>query len=456
MVKRTVLAMNMIRKALRFIALTSAIAGIAMALTLLILGLTTQHAMASLPTGPGTSALTSVAAAPNGGLWVQVDGGVDNDDNRGSRTIALNGAPQYQSVPYRGSIATVPGQEGYWIVTDKGAIYPKGAAPDLCGGQLSSCSGFPSNPVPGEQIVAIAAMPDGEGFWAVGFDGKVWTAGTAVSYGDVTEECCRAIATGIAATPSGRGYYIVLNDGGVFSFGDAIFYGSTGGNKPGGHDVTGIALSYNAQGTVNGYWLVADDGGVFTFGAAPFLGSTGGNNGGSKVTSITARTNDFGYAWVHENGAVGFSDAPNMVITSVQFGTVLGPLFGGTEPGTPLGIFAANGSTSQQWQLKPVSAPVQPGSVVQLVNVRNGLCADVTGHYPTDVTIIQYPCKSSTEGRFNQLWTIGNQNGITQFVAHGVSFNHPNNYTLAGDANGNLSLVLGTATNPGWTLSNVP
>jgi hypothetical protein len=79
---------------------------------------------------------------------------------------------------------------------------------------------------------------------------------------------------------------IFLTDGGVYSFGDAVFYGSTGGNKPGRHDATGVALSIGENGTVNGYWMVASDGGVFSFGSAPFWGSTGGNAGDNRVTSI--------------------------------------------------------------------------------------------------------------------------------------------------------------------------
>ncbi|MGA6973179.1 MAG: hypothetical protein WBY93_16220 [Candidatus Binatus sp.] len=92
---------------------------------LLILSLAPLPAMPSLPTGPGTNILTSFAASPNGGFWVQVDGGIDNDENGGSRTLAIGGAPQFNSVPYRGSIAAIPGHEGYWIVTDRGAIFVK-------------------------------------------------------------------------------------------------------------------------------------------------------------------------------------------------------------------------------------------------------------------------------------------------------------------------------------------
>src|SRR5271156_6643637 len=70
------------------------------------------------------------------------------------------------------------------------------------------------------------------------------------------------------------------------SFGDAVFYGSTGGTKPNGHPISGIATSIDATGAVNGYWLVIRDGGVLSFGSAPFWGSSGGND--SVVTSIVS------------------------------------------------------------------------------------------------------------------------------------------------------------------------
>src|ERR1700678_1553084 len=81
------------------------------------------------------------------------------------------------------------------------------------------------------------------------------------SYRTATPAMTIRLPAGSFATPTGLGYYIVMADGGVHARGDAAFYGSTGGSRPGGHDVTGIALSYDLRGNVNGYWLVADDGG---------------------------------------------------------------------------------------------------------------------------------------------------------------------------------------------------
>jgi hypothetical protein len=108
-----------------------------------------------------------------------------------------------------------------------------------------------------------------------------------------------------------------VGDGGVHARGnDVPLFGSTGGNRPGVHNFSGLALSIGWNGKVNGYWLVASDGGVHAFGAAPFWGSTGGNNGGSLVTNIVSypapRPDDLqqtrGYAWVHANGTVGVAE----------------------------------------------------------------------------------------------------------------------------------------------------
>ena len=75
----------------------------------------------------------------------------------------------------------------------------------------------------------------------------------------------------MAATPDGRGYWLAASDGGIFAYGDAGFYGSTGGmplNKP----VVAMAATPDGR----GYWLAASDGGIFAYGDADFYGFTGG------------------------------------------------------------------------------------------------------------------------------------------------------------------------------------
>ncbi len=244
--------------------------------------------------------LTSIAASPSGGWWTQVDR-IDPAYEGPSWTGTHHGATDLGSSDTRGSIAPRP-QGGYWIVGFNGEIIAKGGAPEVCGGDLSTCSGFKKN-METKQIVAAATTPSGNGFYAVGRDGAVWTVGDAVSYGDVMGGS--AVPTGIATTIEG-GYYIVMHDGGVHAR-NATFHGSTGGNPPGGHEITGIAVSRDVLNRTDGYWLVGTDGGVHPFGTAPFLGSSGGDNGGSRVLGIAATHDGQHYAWVHHSGKVELS-----------------------------------------------------------------------------------------------------------------------------------------------------
>jgi hypothetical protein len=391
--------------------------------------LTAGRAVASLPSLSGQGSVTSIAAAPKGGFWLQIDG---RRSGVASGTQAIDGAPQFENVPVPGSIAAIPGQEGYWVVTETGTIYARGSAPQLCGGQLSNCSNFPTDPGKSSYIVAAAATPDGHGLWAVGLSGHLWTAGSAPALGDAIKD---ATPTGIVGTPSGKGYYIVMNDGGVYSFGDAVFYGSTGGKRPGGHAATGLALSLNAVGDVTGYWMVFEDGGVFTFGDAPFLGSSGGVS--EDITSIVAFPDGHSYAWVHDNGQISLSQKiTGVVITSKDYGTVWDLPDSSTEPSTALQLFPADGATSQQWQIFPTN---QGQKIVQLVNLNSGLCADLTSDR-TGAFLIQYLCKGKTEGWDNQRFKVTTDaSGRTDFAPLG----HPE------------YRVVGNGKSAGLTLQNV-
>lgn len=271
-------------------------------------------ARASLPVGTNDIYLTSFAAAPNGGFWLQIDPRLSNRDG----TYNIDGAPNLGEIRGAGSIIARPGGVGYWIVAPYGGIVERGDAPVLCRRDLSTCSGFQSGR--GGDIVAAAATPDGMGLWALGQDGAVWTAGTAQSYGDKKRGWCypSCYASGMASTPTGRGYVLLHEDGTISAFGDAKHYGDSGGRRPNGTRATGIALSRNINGDVNGYWVAYEDGGVRSYGGAPFLGSTGGDNGGSKVVNLIALSNGRSYAWIHQDGRVEFSRPPANVTDLLQ------------------------------------------------------------------------------------------------------------------------------------------
>jgi N-acetylmuramoyl-L-alanine amidase len=116
-------------------------------------------------------------------------------------------------------------------------------------------------------IVAVAATPDGGGYWEVAADGGVFAFGDAPFYGSMgAKPLNRPI---VAAAATGGGYLEVASDGGVFAFGGAPYDGSMGG-KPLHRPIIGAAA------VAGGYYLLGSDGGVFTFGTAPFYGTAPG------------------------------------------------------------------------------------------------------------------------------------------------------------------------------------
>jgi hypothetical protein len=338
---------------------------------------------------------SGIAAAPGGGFWIQYQGG----------TRAVGGAPAFDSVTDKcclgwGTIAAVPGHNGYWVVLTDGTIYPRGDAPQLCGGDLSTCSGFKYGKYT-DRIEAIAATADGKGLWALDSNGAVWTAGTAKSYGDVTKD--KNTPTGIVGTPSGNGYYIVLFDGGVYSFGDAKFFGSTGGKKTG---YTGLALSLNAAGQVNGYWMSTQTDGILTFGDAPLLGTLPTITKWFTV-GMTALPYGRGYATVQNNGDYEASQTfPRVKITSRWSGKNIDVRDQSKEPGAQLIQMSPQESTSQLWDLYPTN---RDNHTVQLVNVNSRLCMDVSSQ------IIQFGCKGPNQDWSNQRWTEFESQGSIRF-----------------------------------------
>jgi len=408
-------------------------------LLFLLLGLTALPASASQPNFAPYGNFTSIATAPNGGFWVQIHAPGHMEEYK---TLAIDGAPQYDTVNEPGSITAIPGTNKYWVVTATGRIFDRGGAPYLCEGHLSNCSGYRSSE---RSILAAAASPNGDGLWAVDSAGAVWTAGNVASYGDVMHDPGQR-ATGIVATSSGRGYYIVMDDGGVHGRGDAVLFGSTGGKKPGGHDLTGMALSYDIFGRINGYWLVGSDGGVHSFGAAPFLGSTGGGPGEHAVSNIVTQADGRSYAWVYADGRVEKSrPAPPFMIQSVTENKVIEVPDGSTEPITPLKLAAADGDDNQKWNL------IRHGDAFKIVNVNSGLCMDLE-YGAESGRVIQYPCKAE-ENASNQRWVLkGGFEALQLYTPAQIDYRlygYPDEY--------GAGLIVSYRTNNGlgWTLSQV-
>ena len=219
----------------------------------------------------------SIALTPSGdGYWVMnsltglVFGsgdaglvGTPNDPEHRFQDVSPEFTPQFRQV-----VAT-PSGHGYWVyevgASDTGIVDPYGDAVSYGDTtkllQQHVVSGYDGSPV------AMAATPDGNGYWEVYSDGGVFAFGDAHFYGSMAGHWLAAPVVGITSTADGKGYWLVSREGGVFAFGDARFSGAVNYNQ---HPAI-VGLARNPAGP--GYWLASDNGGVYAFGGAQFFGS---------------------------------------------------------------------------------------------------------------------------------------------------------------------------------------
>jgi uncharacterized protein YjbI with pentapeptide repeats len=191
------------------------------------------------------------------------------------------------------AMAASPNGSGYWIVNNQGDIVTCGGASEVSGSLNTD-----------QPIAAMMSTADGHGYWVVTSNGSVETYGNALWYGDMGGHHLNRPIVGMAATPDGDGYWLVASDGGIFAFGNATFYGSTGAihlNKP----IVGMAVDP----ATGGYWLVASDGGIFAYNA-PFLGSMGSVPLNKPVVGMGATANGSGYRLVAADGGIFSFGAP--------------------------------------------------------------------------------------------------------------------------------------------------
>lgn len=147
-------------------------------------------------------------------------------------------------------------------------------------------------------FVAIAAQTNG--YWLTEANGRVWPFGNALFHGSLVGNGVDDIV-GIAATPDGGGYWLVGRNGLIYPFGDAKWFGSLAGK--GVDDIVGIDSP-----DAGGYWLVASNGSVYPFGDAKALGSIAGK-GVSDVAGMSSH-DPRGYLLVSRHGRVfAFGDA---------------------------------------------------------------------------------------------------------------------------------------------------
>ena len=141
-------------------------------------------------------------------------------------------------------IAAAPGSLGYDIVSSFGfglSLPPPNEACDPAAvnedyGNIE----LPGLVPPSAQISGLATSVTGARLWLVGIDGGVLAPEIQTGPGLVSPSPFFGSLPGlgivpvtpivaIAATPDGDGYWLMGADGGVFAFGDARFFGSAAG-----------------------------------------------------------------------------------------------------------------------------------------------------------------------------------------------------------------------------------
>lgn len=187
------------------------------------------------------------------------------------------------------AMAATPDGGGYWLASADGGVYAFGDA-----GYYGSASSLKLY----APIVAMAGTPDGKGYWLVGADGEVYSFGDAHYYGSpAATGGVPDPVVGFAATPDGGGYWLVTSHGAVYSFGDAHYFGSLGATNL--HNIPVVAIASYSDGT--GYWLVQGGGEVTAYGDAPRLGSMRGR---PPVSGIAVAPGGHGYWLVCNDGEV--------------------------------------------------------------------------------------------------------------------------------------------------------
>ena len=280
------------------------------------------------------------------GIAASGQGGDHHVDHRAAiRTTADTTDTTTTNVYSGGRLMAADPNGGYWTVNWVGVVTAYGGAPTFGSPALSGIKMV-------KPIVAMAATPDGRGYWLVASDGGVFTFGDASFYGSTGALHLNQPIVGMAATPDGRGYWLVASDGGIFTFGDASFYGSTGAihlNQP----IVGMAPTPDGL----GYWLVASDGGIFTFGDASFYGSTGAIHLNEPIVGMAPTPDGQGYWLVASDGGIfTFGDAPFDGSLAASSVSVLGIIVSPPVPGYGL---VASGGTESTFS-SPDAAPTSP------------------------------------------------------------------------------------------------
>ncbi|MGA3361853.1 MAG: hypothetical protein ABSD82_07470 [Solirubrobacteraceae bacterium] len=193
------------------------------------------------------------------------------------------------------AMAADPDGGGYWLASAGGRVFGYGAARFHGSADVAR----------GDRIVAIVPTSDGRGYVLASSDGRLFAFGDARVRGALEPLPATGGVVSAAAMPDGRGYWLASADGGVTSVGDATLRGSTPGRREGG-DIVAIVATPGRP----GYWLAAASGGVLSHGAARYYGSAIGEHAHVRIVGMAATRDGRGYWLVAADGTVmPFGDA---------------------------------------------------------------------------------------------------------------------------------------------------
>jgi hypothetical protein len=210
----------------------------------------------------------------------------DNVHERGGATFyGSTGTTSLQSPVV--AMDRTPSGNGYWLVTEHGAVYGYGDAAAFGGPFIS-----PSF----ESVVDLATRPAG-GYWTLTNRGSVMNFGGAPHYGGSPPFNAADPIVAMAAHPASTGYLLLSRSGGVFTYGSAQFLGSIVPNAT----APAVDIAYAPDGM--GYWITEANGNVTRFGSALDHGDLAPGTA-TNVVAFAALPNGSGYRLVTSSGAV--------------------------------------------------------------------------------------------------------------------------------------------------------
>jgi len=208
-----------------------------------------------------------------------VVGVATTSDAKGYYVLRANGVVDAYGVPSYGSLAAISLPSGvtaagitldsmtggYWIVASNGMV--KGFNAPFHGDTLVPPGGWGQHPA----AVAIAAAPDGSGYYVLRANGAVYAYGVK-AHGSLAghlfyRTIAPVVAAALAIDPATGGYWIATSTGSVANF-DAPSFGSPMVDAHGTYDGVPVSALAAAPGGT-GYYVLRANGEIDAYGARP-------------------------------------------------------------------------------------------------------------------------------------------------------------------------------------------